>query len=173
MKNFQDIMQKFYDDPKLGIKNEDAPANASGSAVAGTGDDSSTVVVKKKKKHLYDGRTKEGKEFFQRMAERRAKREEKSRIAKQVEEKTQEFAREYMFVESNLDIIKKIVKDKSMNKVKTSDKKDIKMDLFTASAILQVYNAVNKDNQKKMEKMLDGTSDQIQKIAKFALSKVK
>ena len=52
MKNFQDIMQKFYDDPKLGIKNEDAPANASGSAVAGTGDDSSTVVVKKKRKHL-------------------------------------------------------------------------------------------------------------------------
>ena len=29
---------------------EDAPANATGTAVAGTGDDSSTVVVKKKKK---------------------------------------------------------------------------------------------------------------------------
>ena len=29
--------------------NEDAPANATGTAVAGTGDDSSTVVVKKKK----------------------------------------------------------------------------------------------------------------------------
>ena len=28
---------------------EDAPANATGSAVVGTGDDSSTVVVKKKK----------------------------------------------------------------------------------------------------------------------------
>ena len=27
---------------------EDAPANATGTAVAGTGDDSSTVVVKKK-----------------------------------------------------------------------------------------------------------------------------
>ena len=34
---------------RLGIK-EDAPANATGTAVAGTGDDSSTVVVKKKKK---------------------------------------------------------------------------------------------------------------------------
>ena len=31
---------------------EEAPANATGTAVAGTGDDSSTVVVKKKKKHL-------------------------------------------------------------------------------------------------------------------------
>ena len=29
---------------------EDAPVNATGTAVAGTGDDSSTVVVKKKKK---------------------------------------------------------------------------------------------------------------------------
>ena len=33
---------------KLGV-NEDAPANATGTAVAGTGDDSSTVVIKKKK----------------------------------------------------------------------------------------------------------------------------
>ena len=32
-----------------GRMNEDAPANATGTAVAGTGDDSSTVVVKKKK----------------------------------------------------------------------------------------------------------------------------
>ena len=41
-------MYLSYDDWKqLG---EDAPANATGTAVAGTGDDSSTVVVKKKKK---------------------------------------------------------------------------------------------------------------------------
>ena len=35
---------------KLLRKDEDAPANATGTAVAGTGDDSSTVVVKKKKR---------------------------------------------------------------------------------------------------------------------------
>ena len=29
---------------------EDAPANATGTAVAGTGDDSSTVIVRKRKK---------------------------------------------------------------------------------------------------------------------------
>ena len=57
---FSDIMKNFYNDETLGIKNEDAPANATGTPVAGTGDDSSTVVVKKKKK-LYDGRTKEAK----------------------------------------------------------------------------------------------------------------
>ena len=37
-----------YDDWKK--MSEEAPANATGTAVAGTGDDSSTVVVKKKKK---------------------------------------------------------------------------------------------------------------------------
>ena len=31
------------------VKNEDAPTNATGVNVAGTGDDSSVVVVKKKK----------------------------------------------------------------------------------------------------------------------------
>lgn len=172
MKKFNDIMQKYYDDPKLGIKSEEAPANVTGIAVAGTGDDSSTVVVKKKR-NPYDGRTKEAKQFFRRMESMRAKREEKSRLAKQVEENTQEFAREYILAESNIDIIKDIVKRKQHNKLKTSDKKSLKMDMFTASAILQVYNAVSSDNKKKMETMLNGTGDQIMKIAKFALSKVK
>ena len=34
------------------VKNEDAPTNATGVNVAGTGDDSSVVVVRKKKKNL-------------------------------------------------------------------------------------------------------------------------
>jgi len=41
-------MYLSYDDWKS--ISEDAPANATGTAVAGTGDDSSTVIVKKKKK---------------------------------------------------------------------------------------------------------------------------
>ena len=41
--SFKDIIFKLL------RKDEDAPANATGTAVAGTGDDSSTVVVKKKK----------------------------------------------------------------------------------------------------------------------------
>jgi sulfite reductase alpha subunit-like flavoprotein len=42
-KSFKDMIFKFLK------KDEEAPANATGTAVAGTGDDSSTVVVKKKK----------------------------------------------------------------------------------------------------------------------------
>jgi len=75
MRTFKDIMQRYYDDEKLGIKKEDAPVNATGVAVAGTGDDSSTVVVKKKKKP-YDGRTREAKAFLKRMIERQSKLKE-------------------------------------------------------------------------------------------------
>ena len=45
---FKDILMKYLKKDEDKIK-EDAPANATGTAVAGTGDDSSTVVVKKKK----------------------------------------------------------------------------------------------------------------------------
>ena len=44
---FNDIMQKFYDDEMLGIKNEDAPANSvAGGGVSLPAD----AIVKKKKK---------------------------------------------------------------------------------------------------------------------------
>ena len=46
--NMKDI--KALIDRHFLFSNEEAPANATGTAVAGTGDDSSTVVVKKKKK---------------------------------------------------------------------------------------------------------------------------
>ena len=54
---------------------EDAPANATGSSVAGTGDDSSVVVVRKKrKKNLFDGRTKLGRKFVERILKQRESR---------------------------------------------------------------------------------------------------
>ena len=49
----------------------------------------------------------------------------------------------------------------------------MKVDLFTASAITQVYDAVNRSNQQKLQKMLNGTKAQFMKMADFALSKVK
>lgn len=50
------------------FRKEDAPANATGTAVAGTGDDSSTVVVK------HDARKKEMRKYLKSYLERRAKR---------------------------------------------------------------------------------------------------
>ena len=168
---FDNIMKKFYDDPRLGIQSEDAPTNASGSAVAGTGDDSSTVVVKKKK-NPYDGRTREARSFFKRMAERKAKREAKSKLAQKVQENTLNREHEYLLVEDNVDILKNIVKNKQNKNIKFKDG-SMKVDLFTASAITQVFDKVNRSNQKKMKDMINGKKAQFMKIADFALSKVK
>ncbi len=55
---------------------EDAPANATGVNVAGTGDDSSVVVVRKKKKALIDARSKSYREHRRKLETARAKREE-------------------------------------------------------------------------------------------------
>jgi hypothetical protein len=98
----------------------------------------------------------------------RARRE--SRLAKKVQENTIEQAS--YFAESNLDVLKKIVKDKQHQNVKFKDG-NMKVDLFTASAVTQVYDKVNRSNQQKMDKLLNGKKAEFMKIANFALSKVK
>ena len=162
---FDDIMKKFYDDPSLGIKTEDAPTNNAGSGAVSMPPD---AAMKKKKKNPYDGRTKEARQFYKRMETLRARRE--SRLAKKVQENTIEQAS--YFAESNLDVLKKIVKDKQHQNVKFKDG-NMKVDLFTASAVTQVYDKVNRSNQQKMDKLLNGKKAEFMKIADFALSKVK
>ena len=163
---FDDLMQKFYDDPKLGIKSEEAPANSvAGGGVALPPD---AVMQKKKKKNPYDGRTREARQFFKRMSERKAKRE--SKLAKKVQEATLEQAS--YFAEDNLDVLRKIVKDKQLQDVKFKDGK-MKVDLFTASAVTKVFDLVNKSNQDKMKKLINGKKSEFMKIANFALSKAK
>lgn len=162
---FDDIMKKFYNDPSLGIQTEDAPANNAGSGEVSMPPD---AAMKKKKKKLYDGRTKEAKAFVKRMEMLRAKRE--SKLQKKVQENTLEQAS--YFAEDNVDVLKKIVKDKQNQNMKFRDG-SMKVDLFTASAISQVYDAVNSSNKKKMDKLINGKKADFMKIANFALSKVK
>jgi len=164
---FDDIMKKYYSDPKLGIQTEEVPANNASSGAVSMPPD---AAIKKKKKNPYDGRTKEARQFFQRMAERKAKREEKSKLTKQVQENTLERASH--LAEDNMDVLKKIVKDKQHQNIKFKDG-NMKVDMFTASAISQVFDMVNKSNQEKMRKMLNGKKAEFMKIADFALSKVK
>ena len=165
---FDDIMKKFYDDPKLGIKKveEEAPTNNAGSGAVSMPPDAQ--MAKKKKKNPYDGRTKEAKQFFSRMSELKQKRE--SKLAKTVKESTLERARH--LTEDNVDILKDIVKRKQNQQVKLKDGK-LRVDLFSASAIVQVYDAVNASNKKKMADMLNGNKAQFMKIADFAMSKMK
>ena len=165
---FDELMQKFYDDPKLGIKSEEAPANSvAGGGVSLPPD---AVMQKKKKKNPYDGRTKEARQFYKRMAERKAKREDKAKLTKQVQENTMERASH--LAEDNVDMLRDIVKNKQLKNIKFKDG-NMKVDLFTASAITKVYDMVNKSNQQKMAKMLNGKKAEFMKIADFALSKVK
>jgi hypothetical protein len=164
---FEDIMSKFYADPKLGIKNdidEEAPTNNAGSGAVAMPPD----AIKKKKKNPYDGRTKEARAFYKRMAERKAKRE--SKLAKKVQESTLE--RASVLAEDNLDVLRKIVKDKQATNVKFKDG-TMKVDMFTASAVVQVFDLVNRSNQQKMQKLLNGRKADFMKISNFALSKVK
>ena len=155
---FNDIMQKFYDDETLGIKNEDAPANSvSGGGVSMPTD----AAIKKKKKNLYDGRRKEAKAFFKRIEALRAKRDKTFR--EKVKENIESFGEEYL-LEANVDILRKIVKNKQNMPVKMKDGR-MKVDLFTASAFVQTLDKLKPDNKKKVEDIINnGTKAQFLRL---------
>ena len=155
---FNDIMQKFYDDETLGIKNEDAPANSvSGGGVSMPPD----AAIKKKKKNLYDGRRKEAKAFFKRIEALRAKRDKTFR--EKVKENIEAFGEEYL-LEANVDILRKIVKNKQNMPVKMKDGR-MKVDLFTASAFVQTLDKLKPDNKKKVEDIINnGTKAQFLRL---------
>ena len=74
--------------------------------------------------------------------------------------------------EDNMDLMKKAAGG-AMQKLKMKDGK-LQMDSFTASAIMQIYKAVNPKNKASMERMINsGNKAAILKLQKFALSKVK
>ena len=162
------------------VVGEDAPTNATGTAVAGTGDDSSVVVVKKKKRPLIDGRTKEYRQHRERLEKLRQKRE--SARSKKIEEegfvnktvsRISQFSRESYLEEKNLQALKDIVKNKSAKSLKFKDG-SMKVDLFTASAITKVYDAIKQQsNKEKFDRMLNGSKAQFMKITDFAMSQVK
>ena len=137
---------------------EDAPTNNAGSGAVAMPPD---AMMKKKKKKLLDARTKEYKAHQARLEASRKKRMEqrKSKFVEKVKESIDDFNREIYLVENNMNILKDIVVKKSAKPVKFKDG-TMKVDMFTASAITQVYNKVNIDNKKKLENMVNGTKGQ-------------
>ena len=83
----------------------------------------------------------------------------KSKFVEKVKESIDDFNREIYLVENNMNVLKDIVVKKSAKPVKFKDG-TMKVDMFTASAITQVYNKVNIDNKKKLENMVNGTKGQ-------------
>ena len=161
------------------VKNEDAPTNATGVNVAGTGDDSSVVVVKKKKKKtLIDARSKTYKEHRKRLEQARERRlarlkEKESNLAKKVKEQIGNFGYEEYIEEDNVADLKDIVKNKSAKNIKFKDG-SLKVDMFTASAMTKVMDKVNPQNKKKMMDMINnGTKSQFLKLQQIAMKAVK
>ena len=139
---------------------EDAPANATGVNVAGTGDDSSVVVVRKKKKTLIDARTKSYKLHQQKLQKAREQREKrKSKLAQKVEQNIGMFTREGYLEEEKpssyiLSTLRDIVKNKSAKSMKFKDG-SMKVDMTTANMMLQVLDKINPMNKKKVMGILD------------------
>ena len=139
---------------------EDAPANATGVNVAGTGDDSSVVVVRKKKKTLIDARTKSYKQHKAKLEKAREQREKrKSRLAQKIADKNESFTREGYLEEEKpssyiLSTLRDIVKNKSAKSMKFKDG-SMKVDMTTANMMLQVLDKINPMNKKRVMGILD------------------
>ena len=157
---------------------EDMPTNAAGhGAVAGigVGPDGEPGVHprKKKKKALIDARSKAYREHRTKLEAKRAKRaEQKMKFTTKVKESINDFNRESLITEDNVDVLRSIVKNKSAKPLKFSDG-TMKVDLFTASAITQVLDKVNRDNKEKLTRMINGKKGQFTAAANAVMKMVK
>ena len=152
---------------------EDAPTNfgGQGTKIAMPPD---AMMKKKKKKPLIDARTKAYREHKAKLEAKRLKREadRKSKFIEKVKENFNGFERESFLVEDNVDVLKDIVKTKGAKTLKFSDGK-MKVDLFTASALVQVMDKVNADNKEKLTKMVNGKKSQFMAAANAVMKMVK
>jgi len=150
---------------------EDAPTNFAG---AGSGVDMNpTGMSKKKKKALIDARSKSYKSHRAKLEAKRAKRaEQKSSFSRKVIESIDDFNRESLITEDNVDVLRSIVKTKGMKPLKFSDG-TMKVDLTTASTMIQVLDKVNADNKAKLIRMINGKKGQFTAAAKAVFKMVK
>ena len=89
-------------------------------------------------------------------------------FTQKVQEQIGGFEREIYLAENNIDVIKSVVKSKGAKNLKMKDGK-MMVDLFSASAIMNVYNKVNPNNKKKMEKLANGTRADLGKLQRLAM----
>ena len=155
-KGYDKIMKMYVDLHKQGHRN---PAQAVGQQVSG--------VQARDVAYYINGLIKKGK-----LPSALAAEVEPKKFSQKVKEQADNFGKEWELVENNLKILQNIVKKKQNQNVRL-DNKNVKVDLYTASAIMNVYNAVSKDNKKKMEKMMNGNLNQFLKLqgAAFKLNR--
>ena len=80
---------------------------------------------------------------------------ERKTFSQKVKESISEFGVESLLAEDNVDVLKSIVKNKAMKPIKLRDG-TMKVDLYTASAIVKVLDKINPANKAKLTKMLNG-----------------
>lgn len=149
---------------------EDAPTNFAG---AGSGVDMNPTGMKKKKRKLIDARSKSYKEHRAKLEAARAKREaaKQAKFSEKVKESATEFNVESLLAEDNVDVLRSIVKSKSAKPMKFKDG-TMKVDLFTASAMVQVLDKVNPANKKKLTNMINGKKGQFTAAANAIMKMV-
>ena len=150
---------------------EDAPTNFAG---AGSGVDMNpTGMRKRKKRALSDARTKAYKSHKAKLETARLKRLEsrKSKMVEKVKESISDFNRESLLAEDNVAVLRSIVKSKSAKPLKFKDG-SMKVDMTTASVMIQVLDKVNKDNQSKLIRMINGKKGQFMAAANAVMKMV-
>ena len=149
---------------------EDAPTNFAG---AGSGVDMNPTGMKKKKRKLIDARSKSYKEHRAKLEAARAKREaaKQAKFSEKVKESATDFNVESLLAEDNVDVLRSIVKSKSAKPMKFKDG-TMKVDLFTASAMVQVLDKVNPANKKKLTNMINGKRGQFKAAANAIMKMV-
>tara|TARA_A100001011_G_scaffold274288_1_gene283707 strand:- start:340 stop:843 length:504 start_codon:yes stop_codon:yes gene_type:complete len=149
---------------------EDAPTNFAG---AGSGVDMNPTGMKKKKRKLIDARSKSYKEHRAKLEAARAKREaaKQAKFSEKVKESATDFNVESLLAEDNVDVLRSIVKSKSAKPMKFKDG-TMKVDLFTASAMVQVLDKVNPANKKKLTNMINGKKGQFTAAANAIMKMV-
>jgi len=150
---------------------EDAPTNFAG---AGSGVDMNpTGMRKRKKRALIDARTKAYKSHKTKLETARLKRLEsrKSKMVEKVKESISDFNRESLLAEDNVAVLRSIVKSKSAKPLKFKDG-SMKVDMTTASVMIQVLDKVNKDNQSKLIRMINGKKGQFMAAANAVMKMV-
>lgn len=75
--------------------------------------------------------------------------------------------------EGVIDDLRSIVKKKSIGQVKFGNGAKTKVDMFTASAMVKVHDALNGTNQKKFADAINKDETMFMKMMDFAMSKVK
>jgi hypothetical protein len=150
---------------------EDAPTNFAGD---GSGVDMNpTGMRKRKKRSLIDARTKAYKSHKAKLETARLKRLEsrKSKMVEKVKESISDFNRESLLAEDNVAVLRSIVKSKSAKPLKFKDG-SMKVDMTTASVMIQVLDKVNKDNQSKLIRMINGKKGQFMAAANAVMKMV-